>query len=149
MFAESARTVCGYGAGVVASSSAQAVADGLALLAFVTVGLLSHDHALTATGYARDALPLLAGWYGAAALLGLYRRGGRRALLLTWAVGVPAGVVVRALVLGRSASGREAAFLVVALVFTGVFVLGFRAALALARRGRGETLRERPEQRRG
>ena len=119
---------------MVAPSPAEAAADGLALLAFVTVGLLSHDHALTATRYAHDALPLLAGWYGAAALFGLYRRGGRRALLLTWAVGIPAGVVVRALVLGRSASGKEAAFLGVALVFSGLFVLGSRSALMLTRR---------------
>jgi len=131
VFAQSARTVCRYGGLVVAPSRAQAVADGLALLAFVTVGLLSHDHGLTATGYARDALPLLAGWYGAAALFGLYRRGGWPALLLTWAVGIPAGVVVRALVLGRSASGEEAAFLGVALVFIGLFVLGFRAVARL------------------
>jgi DUF3054 family protein len=69
------------------------------------------------------------------ALFGLYRRGGRRALLLTWAVGVPAGVVLRALVLGHFAIGKEAAFLGVALVFTGLFVLGFRAAArALTRR---------------
>jgi hypothetical protein len=110
-----------------------AVADGVALAAFVTVGLLSHDHALTAAGYARDLLPLLAGWYGAAALFRLYRGGGRRALLATWAVGVPVGVVLRAVVLGRSASGKEAAFLAVALVFTLVLVLAARAALALSR----------------
>ena len=110
-----------------------AVADGLALAAFVTVGLLSHDHALTAAGYARDLLPLLAGWFGAAAAFGLYRRGGRRALLLTWAIGVPLGVVIRAVALGRSASGREAAFLVVTLVFTGLFVLAARGLLALTR----------------
>jgi hypothetical protein len=112
-----------------------AVADGLALAAFVTVGLLSHDHTLSAAGYARDLLPLLAGWFGAAWAFRLYRGGGRLALLGTWAVGVPAGVVIRALLLGRSPGGREASFLAVALVFTGLFVLGFRAgARALTRR---------------
>jgi hypothetical protein len=106
-----------------------ALSDGLALVAFVTVGLLSHDHTLSLTGYARDLLPLLAGWFGAAALFGLYRGHGsaRRSLLLTWAVGVPVGVLIRALVLGRSLDGEEAAFLGVALAFTGLFVLGFRA----------------------
>ena len=101
-----------------------AVADGLALVAFVTVGLFSHDHALSVGGYARDLLPLAAGWFGAAALFGLYRHGGRRALVLTWAVGVAAGVVVRAAVLGHTSVGKEAAFLVVSLVFTALFVLG-------------------------
>ena len=103
-----------------------AVADALALVAFVTVGLLSHDHALSAGGYARDALPLLAGWFGAATLFGLYRGSGRWALVATWAVGVPLGVLIRAIVLGRSPDGDEAAFLGVALVFTGLFVLAFR-----------------------
>jgi DUF3054 family protein len=104
-----------------------AAADGLALVAFVTLGLLSHDHALSLGGYARDLLPLLAGWFGAAAVFGLYRAGGRRALLLTWAVGVTAGVLIRALALGRSLGGGEAAFLAVTLAFTGLFVLAVRA----------------------
>jgi hypothetical protein len=109
-----------------------ALADALALVAFVTVGLLSHDHTLSLTGYARDLLPLLAGWFAAAALFRLYRGGGRSSylsLLATWLVGVPLGVGIRALVLGRSPDGKEAAFLGVALAFTGLFVLAFRALL--------------------
>jgi Protein of unknown function (DUF3054) len=106
-----------------------ALADGLALAAFVTVGLLAHDHALGAAGYARDALPLLAGWFAAAALFGLYRGGGRRALLATWAAGVTLGVVVRALALGRPFDAGEAAFLAVTLAFTGAFVLACRAVV--------------------
>jgi hypothetical protein len=106
-----------------------ALADALALLAFVTVGLVSHAHALTLTGYARDLLPLLAGWFAAAALFGVYRGGGRVALLATWLVGVALGVEIRALALGRSPDGKQAAFLGVALAFTGVFVLAFRAVL--------------------
>jgi hypothetical protein len=106
-----------------------AVADALGLVAFVTVGLLSHDHTLGLRGYARDLLPLLAGWFVVAALFRLYRGGGRLVLLATWLVGVPLGVGIRALVLGRSPDGKEAAFLGVALAFTGLFVLAFRAAL--------------------
>ena len=109
-----------------------ALADALAVVAFVTVGLLSHDHTLSLTGYARDLLPLLAGWFAAAALFRLYRGGGRSSylsLLATWLVGVPLGVGIRALVLGRSPDGKEAAFLGVALAFTGLFVLAFRALL--------------------
>jgi hypothetical protein len=105
------------------------LADALALVAFVTVGLLSHDHTLSLAGYARDLLPLLAGWFTAAALFGLYRGRGRLALLATWLVGVPLGVGIRALVLGRSPDGREAAFLGVALAFTGLFALAFRVLL--------------------
>ena len=40
-------------------------------------------------------------------------------LAATWAVGVPAAVLVRALVLGRTLGGKEAAFLVVSLVTIG------------------------------
>jgi hypothetical protein len=129
----------GYGGAV-----RPALADGLALVAFVTFGLLSHDHALGAAGYARDALPLLAGWFAAAVLFGLYRGGGRRALLATWAVGVTLGVVVRALVLGRAPDGGEAAFLGVTLAFTLLFVLLFRSAAASLSRRRRPTRRAAP-----
>jgi hypothetical protein len=114
-----------------------AVVDALALAAFVTIGLLSHDHTLSLTGYARDLLPLLAGWFAAAALFRLYRGGGRRALVATWAVGVPLGVAIRALALGRSPDGKEAAFLGVALVFTGLFVLVARTILRVRTRAPG------------
>jgi hypothetical protein len=106
--------------------------DALAIVAFATVGLLSHDHALSASGYARDALPLLAGWFAAALLLGTYRRPSTRTLLAAWAVGVPLGVLVRALALGRSLEGDQAVFLGITLAFTLLFLLAFRAVLRLA-----------------
>src|SRR5579863_1312887 len=87
-----------------------AASDAVAIVAFVTVGLLSHRHGVSATGYARDALPILGAWFGVALLLRTYRRGGRRRLLATWAVGVPLGVLIRAVVLGRSLNGSELAF---------------------------------------
>ena len=48
------------------------LADALGVLTFATVGLLSHDHALSLTGYARDALPVLVGWFAAALVFGAY-----------------------------------------------------------------------------
>ena len=105
-----------------------------ALIVFSVVGLLSHDGAVSAAGLARDALPLLAGWFAAALLFRTYRRRSGRALLLTWIVGVPLGVALRAVVLGRALEGREAAFLAVALTFTLVFVLALRVVLGLLRR---------------
>jgi hypothetical protein len=105
------------------------IADALAIVAFATVGLLSHDHALSVSGYARDALPILCGWFAAALAFGLYRRPTRRTLLLTWAVGVPLGILLRALVLGRSLDSDQAIFLGITLTFTLLFVLAFRAAL--------------------
>ena len=112
------------------------VADALGILTFATVGLLSHDHALSLTGYARDALPVLGGWFAAALVFGAYRRPSARTLLLTWIVGVPLGILVRALALGRSLDGDQAAFLAVSLVFTLLFVVGWRVALGLLTPGR-------------
>jgi hypothetical protein len=105
-------------------------ADAVALLAFSVVGLLSHHGTVTARGLAHDALPLLGGWFAAALVFRLYTRPSLGRLLATWACGVTAGVAVRALVLGRSFDGHEAAFLGVALAFTLLFVLVLRVALA-------------------
>ncbi len=110
------------------------LADALGILAFATVGLLSHDHVLSLSGYVRDALPVLGGWYAAALVFGAYRAPGWRTLLLTWIVGVPLGILVRALALGRSLDGDQAVFLGITLAFTLLFVLAFRAALGLVAR---------------
>ena len=106
--------------------------DAAAIVVFALVGMASH-HALSATAFARDALPLVAGWFAAALVTRLYRRRRLAPLLLTWVVGVPLGVGIRAVALGRPASGREAAFLVVSLVFTALFVAVARLALSLGR----------------
>ena len=68
-------------------------------------------------------MPLLGGWFVAAALLRLYVRPAPWRLAATWLAGIAGGVVVRALVLGHHAVGKEAAFLGVALAFTALFVL--------------------------
>jgi hypothetical protein len=112
-----------------------AIADALAILVFVTIGLLSHHGGVSLAGYARDALPFLGGWFAAAALFHLYTRRGRWRLVATWAVGVPAGVLVRALVLGRHLGSKEAAFLVVSLVTVGVLVVAVRLLSSRALRG--------------
>lgn len=108
-----------------------AAGDAVAILSFVTIGLLSHEHALHATGYARDALPFLGCWFAAALGFRLYARPSFGRLAATWAVGVPAAVLVRALTLGRTLGGKEAAFLVVSLATVGVLVTAFRFALTL------------------
>ena len=109
----------------------RAGSDAAAILVFVTIGLLSHHGGLSLRGYARDALPFLGCWFAAAFAFRLYSAGGWRRLAATWAVGVPAAVLVRALVLGRPLGGKELAFLIVSLVTIGVLVLAFRALLNL------------------
>ncbi len=110
---------------------AAAASDAAAILAFVTIGLLSHEHGLHATGYARDALPFLGCWFAAALGFHLYTRPSLARLAATWAVGVPAAVLVRALVLGRTLGSKEGAFLIVSLVTVGVLVTAFRFLLTL------------------
>ena len=114
------------------SHRAAVAADLLALLAFVTVGLWNHKGGLSATGYARDVLPIAGCWLVAAGAFDLYKRPTVRALLLTWVTGVTVGVAIRQLVLWEL-EGDDAVFLVVALCFTLLFVLVFRAAATLLR----------------
>jgi Protein of unknown function (DUF3054) len=90
-------------------------ADTVAILVFATVGQLSHHRHLSATGYARDALPLLAGWCAAFALF-------RGRFVPTWLVGVSAGVLLRAAILSHWYA-KELAFWGVALAFVGALVL--------------------------
>jgi hypothetical protein len=105
-----------------------AITDAVAILVFATVGLISHHKGLSLRGYARDALPILAGWFGAAILFRMYRTHRGTRVLATWLVGVTAGVLARALILGHSLNGKEATFLAVALVFVLLFVYLLRSA---------------------
>lgn len=104
--------------------------DAAAILLFATAGMFSHNHGLTASGFGRDALPLLLGWFAVALVAGTYRRRSRRTLLVTWATGIPLGVLLRALALGRTLDAHQAAFLVTTLALTLLFVLALRLAAA-------------------
>jgi DUF3054 family protein len=113
------------------------LADAVALILFATLGQLSHDGGVSAAGYARDALPLMAGWFGAALLLRTYSRPGRRVFLQTWAIGVTAGVLLRAAVLGRHLGGDQLAFLITSLAFTLLLLVACRAVAARQARRTG------------
>lgn len=114
---------------------ALAVSDGVAILAFTILGVVSHRGSLPPSALVENAVPLLGGWFAAAFAFRLYGRPTSRALLLTWAVGIPVGVLVRAAALGRLEEPRQLAFLATTLVLSLVFVLGARALVALSRRG--------------
>lgn len=105
-----------------------AVADALALLAFVLAGLSRHSSGITVSGVARDAGPILVAWIVLSPLLRTYSRPGWRTLLVTWAVAVPAGVVIRTLWLGHPSGVRLLTFLMVTMVFTALFLAAGRAA---------------------
>jgi hypothetical protein len=109
-----------------------AAGDLFALLVFALVGLASHDRSLGARGLARDWLPLAA-CYAAAALLRHAWTDPRLATLLqAWIVGVPTGVLLRALVLGRPLGVEQLEFLGVTLATTLVLLLAWRGIERLA-----------------
>jgi DUF3054 family protein len=105
--------------------------DVLALVAFVTIGLVNHHGGISAAGYARDAVPILACWLVAGGALDLYRRPRAGALLGTWLAGVGGGIAIRALTLWRF-DDDDVVFLGVALGFTLLFVVALRAVAAFA-----------------
>jgi hypothetical protein len=100
----------------------------LAIVVFATIGQLSHHGHVSATGYAEDALPLLASWLAADRLFG-----GR--FVPTWLTGVSAGVLVRAAILSHW-YGKELAFWVVALTTIGALAGAGRLLLVLVGRVR-------------
>lgn len=101
-------------------------ADATAIVVFTLVGLLSHHGGPSGRGLARDALPLLGAWFAVALLVRLYTRPAWQRLVVTWLVGITAGVAIRAAILGQTHAGQEAAFLGIALAFAAVFVLAAR-----------------------
>jgi Protein of unknown function (DUF3054) len=105
--------------------------DAVAIIVFATVGLLSHHKGLSLHGYARDALPIMVGWFGAAILFRTYITHRQKRVLATWIVGVTAGVLARALILGHSLNGKEAEFWGVALVFVLLFVYLLRSVVGV------------------
>jgi hypothetical protein len=114
--------------------AAAAAADGVAIVAFATLGLLTHEGELTGAGYARTALPFLAGWFVVAALAGLYRRPSLLRFAAVWSGGVAAGLLTRALLLDDPPAP---AFVVVSfavvLALTGLWRLTILAAVRLDR----------------
>ncbi len=56
----------------------------------------------------------------------IYRRPGWRSLLLNWALAVPAGVLVRQILLGRPLGRGTLVFLLAALAFTLLFLVAGR-----------------------
>jgi hypothetical protein len=108
-----------------------AAADAAAIVVFSTLGLLAHDAELTASGYARTALPFLAGWFSVALAVGLYRGPSPGRFAATWLAGVAAGLLVRALALGDVPAP---AFVAVAFVTVLALTGGWRLVLGAARR---------------
>jgi hypothetical protein len=106
------------------------------LIAFAALGRRTHAEGSAIGGILVVAAPFVLGWLAAAALVRLDRAPtavGRA--LRTWAIGVPTGLFLRWAVFGR---GIAPGFVVVALVFTLVTLVGWRCVVwGVAGRRRG------------
>ena len=106
--------------------------DAAALVVFVVVGVLTHGASTGA--FFSDLACIAGGWFAVALVVRLYVRGGWWRLAATWLVGISAGVLIRAAIVGHVAYD----FWAVALAFTALFVLAARlAAHVLHRHVRG------------
>jgi Protein of unknown function (DUF3054) len=102
------------------------VLDVCCVLAFVVIGRANHAEAASVTGLARTAWPFLTGLAIGLAGTRAWRRPAAivPAGLGAWLGTVGIGMVLRVV----SGQGTAAAFIVVALAFVGLFMLGWRAA---------------------
>lgn len=115
---------------------AAALLDVASVLVFVALGRAAHDHGVSAAGMASTAWPFLAG--SVAGWLAVRAWRAPRSLFPAgvgaWLLTVAVGMVLRAL----SGQGVVFAFVLVALGFLGLMMLGWRVALVglAARTGR-------------
>ncbi len=121
-----------------------AVLDIACVLVFVVIGRASHVKGEALAGITSTSWPFLCGLAAGWAAAGALAAGGRAAPRQPgpWPLAVrPAGIVIwlATVALGMilrvvSGQGTAAAFIVVALAFLGLFLLGWRLAWALAER---------------
>lgn len=109
------------------------VVDLLALGLFSVVGAFFHGGSPDLAVVVRTFLPLALSWLAVASWVGTYRDASWKTLALTWAVAVPAGVLLRQLVLGRLTSPGTWTFLLVGTAMGGVFLVTARLLVRLGR----------------
>ncbi|KAK9163619.1 hypothetical protein Syun_004521 [Stephania yunnanensis] len=109
--------------------------DVLALLLFSAIGRFSHGFPVLDVETLRTADPFIAGWFLGAYFLGGYGEDGRgmngfsKALIASaksWGVGIPLGLVIRAVTSGRIPPTN---FVLVTMGSTAVVLIGWRALL--------------------
>lgn len=102
-------------------------ADAVALLAFVLTGAASHHDAGFLAILARNLVPLGVAWVLVAFFFGTYRRRSWTALLATWVVAVPLGILVRSWIVGSPRGSELLTFLLVGSGSTLLYLLAGRA----------------------
>ncbi|HAG58025.1 MAG TPA: DUF3054 domain-containing protein [Arthrobacter bacterium] len=110
---------------------AAALSDAFLILLFAAIGRDAHQRGEIVTGVFLTAWPFLVG----AALAWLGARAWRRPLSITSGVVIWLGTVAGGMIL-RAVTGQTVvvAFVIVALLSLGLFLVGYRALVALARR---------------
>ncbi len=108
------------------------IVDVLILAAFAAIGRRTHAEGSAIGGTITVAAPFIIGWLVGALMTRLDRapHSASRALR-TWAVGVPLALLLRSTLFGR---GLAPGFVVVALAFTLVTLVGWRLICATVRR---------------
>jgi hypothetical protein len=118
------------------------IVDAAALVLFVAVGLFQHDEGAVTTLFLRNVVPLLGAWFVVARAVGTYARPGIRTLLITWAIAVPLGLLLRTVWVGSPHGSEIAVFLGAGLAFTLLFLsIGRGLVRALGHRGAPTTSR--------
>lgn len=107
------------------------VMDVLFVVLFVVIGRASHHEALSPGGLARTAIPFLVGLVvGWVVVVLIGQPAARwRAGLVVWACTLAVGMVVRRL----THQGVQASFVVVAGLFLGLFLIGWRLLAGVRR----------------
>jgi hypothetical protein len=114
------------------SARVAVVLDACCVLIFVIIGRASHTKGETLAGIASTAWPFLCGLAAGWAVIRAWRRplAIRPSGLVIWLGTVAVGMVLRVV----SGQGTAVAFIIVALAFLGLFLLGWRLIAALALR---------------
>ncbi len=117
--------------------AALAVGDLIVFLLFATVGRSNHGEAVSLSSVAATAAPFVIGWFAVAPFLGAFGRQGSAATTrplpllqrtaVAWIVAWAVALLLRRFVFG---SDILPAFIVVALLFNAVLLLGWRAAIS-------------------
>lgn len=103
--------------------------DVFSVVLFVALGRRSHDESAAFTSVIETAAPFLIGLAAGWLVARMWRRPTSIVTgLIVWPVTILVGMIVRNLVFDR---GTATSFVVVATLFVGLFLVGWRAALRL------------------